>query len=269
MIIMQRKPLFNRCALIGLGMMGGSLAYALRESGVVNELTGCDASEEALELAMRSEVFTNLSSDAVEAVKDADLVIIAAPVHRVVAIMEAIGQSVDSDALVTDIGSVKKEIVLAGSRIFGDRFVGGHPMCGSPQSGFTGAQRHLYKESPWLVVAESVPDRTSPYVEKLCCLIERLGSRCILLDTDRHDRLVALVSHLPHIISFSYSDLLQGDGDAEMARSLAGGSYKDLMRVAAADRELWDGIFKQNREQLLLALDAFEERLEALRDLLK
>ena len=184
---------------------------------------------------------------------------------------------VPANALVTDIGSVKAGIVEAGNRWFGSRFVGGHPMAGSERSGVEAADAAIFAGAAWAIV--SPENASSPNadgvnacmsdadsVRRLTEFVRALGARPIRLDALQHDRIVALVSHLPHLLSFAFADTVATSPDPELARDMAGGSFRDFARVSAADRTLWDGIFADNRKALLAALDAYETRLSTLRN---
>jgi prephenate dehydrogenase len=262
----RRFAPFECIAIVGVGLMGGSLGMALRARGLARRVIGVDSSAETRSRAQERGAIDAGTDTLAGAVRSADGVVVAAPVGLIPSLLEAMAPHVRPDALVTDLGSTKAVIVQAGTRLFGPRFVGGHPMAGSEQSGIEAARADLFDGAAWAVVRPEpfAPLEDAPAV-RLAALAFALGARPIPMDAARHDRLVALVSHLPHLLSFAFAHTVGAAPDAAQAREMAGGSYRDLMRVSAADPALWRDIFLDNRASLLAALDAFDSRLAALR----
>lgn len=262
--------MFQRVAILGVGLMGGSLGLALRTRGLAANVVGMDKSAEILATAQKAGAIDAGVIEAAEAVREADAIFLAAPVGILPELLETIAPHVRPDALITDLGSVKTRIVAVGERLFGNLFIGGHPMAGSEESGVGAARAELFAGAAWAIV------RSQPFVlesdasaVRLAELVRSLGARPVVLDSAMHDRLVALVSHLPHMLSFAFAQTVAADPDSEAARSLAGGSYRDLMRVSAADPFLWRDIFSDNRDALLAALAACETRLHAIKSALE
>lgn len=257
---------FDTIAIVGVGMIGGSLGLALRAQGLAQHVVGVDRNAETLEEAVAVGAIEHGSTDLAESVATADGIVLAAPVGVIPDLLEALAPHVRPDALITDLGSTKARIVETGERLFGARFVGSHPMAGSASSGIGAALVDLYADAAWAVVRSQPFDlATDPYASRLAELITALGARPIPLDAARHDHLVALVSHLPHLLSFAFAQTVAVDESAAQARALAGGSYRDLIRVSAADPFLWRDIFLENRTALLDALTAYESHLQALK----
>jgi prephenate dehydrogenase len=260
-----QSPLFDCLAIVGVGLMGGSLGLAAREKRLAYQVIGIDPNGEALTLAVERGAI-DAGATNLDAAQQADGIVLAAPVSAIPPLLEALAPSLRPDALVTDLGSVKTRIVETGRRLLGPRFVGGHPMAGSERSGIGAARADLFAGAAWAVVLPKpftfVDDEPAA---RWATFAEALGARPIPLDAARHDRLVALVSHLPHLLSFAYARAVAADSDAEAARRMAGGSYRDLMRVSAAAPALWRDIFTENRAALLDACAAYETRLQALR----
>ncbi len=257
---------FACVAILGVGLMGGSLGLALRARELALRIVGVDREPETLARAQARGAIQMGTTDPAEAVRDADCIVAAAPVGVIPDLLAQIAPHVRPDALVTDLGSTKARIVEVGTRLFGSRFVGGHPMAGSEESGIRAARADLFAGAAWAIVrpepfalAEDAP------AARLAVLASALGARPVPLDSARHDRLVALVSHLPHVLSFAFARMVGGDTAAEEARALAGGSYRDLMRVSAADPFLWRDIFLDNRAALLEALTTYESYLHTLK----
>ena len=265
-IIQNPKSKIQNAVIIGIGMMGGSLALALRERGLASRIIGIDRSETALNLALKSGAIDAGTTDLTSGVRDADVIVFATPVPLLPAQLEIVAPCVRPDALITDIGSVKGRIVAAGQRLFGPRFVGGHPMAGSERSGFGAAKADLFEGAAWAIVRAAPFDlETDEPARRLAAFVSALGANPIAMDAERHDRIVALVSHLPHLLSFAFANSVKDSPDSELARRMAGGSYRDMMRVSAADPELWRGIFHENRAALRNALTEWEARLAALK----
>src|SRR5579875_20277 len=259
--------LFNQVAILGVGLMGASLGMALRRRGLAKTVVGYDVRPSHLHIASQQGALDRAAATPVEAISEADLVVFAAPPQAIVEQLSLLAPYIPSHALITDLGSVKEAIVQHGESLFGPRFVGGHPMAGGPQSGPQAAQSDLFRGAAWAIV------RSAPFVleedlwaRPLATLIKALGARPLPMEATQHDRLAALVSHLPHLLSFAFMNMVEAHPNRELAKQLAGGSFRDLTRIAGADKELWREIFLQNREELLQALAAFESQLTLLRE---
>ena len=245
--------------------MGGSLGMALRAQGLAQRVVGWDLEAEALTLALQRGAIDIAESDLGLAVQQADAIFLAVPVGVAPALLERIRPYVRPDALLSDLGSVKTDIVAVGHRLFGARFVGGHPMAGSEQSGVGSARADLFADAAWAIVAAQMPDITADFtLSRLLALVVALRARPLLLDAATHDRLAALVSHLPHALAFAFQGTIGTDMERELALQLAGGSYRDMTRIASSDPALWHGIFQANRDFLLAALGTYEQQLAAL-----
>jgi len=255
-----------RCAAIaGVGLIGGSLGLAMRERGLADRVLGLDRSGEVLAQAKAmgaiDEGSTSLSSLA-----GADCVVFASPVGGLPDLMTLAAPFIGEGAIVTDVGSLKRRIVEVGESLFGPRFIGGHPMAGSETSGIGAARAGLFEKAPWaLVNSRRGSLRDGGPASRIAALVTALGARPILLTAERHDHLVALVSHLPHVLSFSFSQAIAAQPAAPAAIGLAGASFRDMSRVSHSSPDLWADIFVENREELLPAIEAFEASLGVLR----
>ena len=270
------EPMFARVTIVGVGMMGGSVGLALRARGIAQTVIGIDLNAAGLARAREIGAIDEGATELGAGVAAADVVILAAPVGAIPSLLQSLIPFVRPDALITDIGSAKRQIVEAGERCFGERFVGGHPMAGSPQGGIDAALPNLFEGAAWAIVRSRLPNaqeegirQNDPFAATLYNLARALGARPVLLDSARHDRLVALVSHLPHVLSFAFADMMAASTDSEAASRIAGSSYGDMMRVSTSDRAFWQDIFTANRAELLTALELYEAQLQALRQTLK
>ncbi len=256
---------FGRVAILGVGLMGASFGLAVRSRGLVQEVVGYDLSESMLQCALERGAISEATTDLEKAVSQADLLVFAVPVEIMPSLMESILPFISPSAILTDLGSTKQRIVAEGARLFGARFIGGHPMAGSEESGAKAGRADLFQGAAWILT----PSHPESEVARLESLVKALGARPLLLDAQEHDRMVALVSHLPHALSFSFSQTVSELSKPALAESLAGSSYRDMIRVSASSPQLWSGIFLENREALLASVVAYEEALHCLREVLQ
>jgi len=244
-------------AVVGLGLIGGSLAMRLRAVGV--RVVGVDVDAGTLEVARRRGAIDE-GTGSLDAVASADLVIIATPLDQVAQVAIAAARRMRPGAVLTDVGSVKAPIVAAVNSALPPavRFVGGHPMAGSEGQGITGADAALLIDRPFILTPTS---RTAPEaVAAMQDVVTRIGMRPVVLDPVQHDELVAQVSHLPYLVSLA---LLRAAADD--ARAVAGPALDEMTRVAQSPPALWTEICRQNREAILRALTRYEVELARLR----
>jgi len=244
-------------AVVGLGLIGGSLAMRLRAVGV--RVVGVDVDAGTLEVARRRGAIDE-GTGSLDAVASADLVIIATPLDQVAQVAIAAARRMRPGAVLTDVGSVKAPIVAAVNSALPPavRFVGGHPMAGSEGQGITGADAALLIDRPFILTPTS---RTAPEaVAAMHNVVTRIGMRPVVLDPVQHDELVAQVSHLPYLVSLA---LLRAAADD--ARAVAGPALDEMTRVAQSPPALWTEICRQNREAILRALTRYEVELARLR----
>ena len=264
------SPIFQCVAIIGVGLMGGSLGMALRAKGIAQTVVGIDTVESTLTRAQKVGAIDMGTANLRQGVADADCVVLAAPVAVIPPLLETLVPLVRPDALITDIGSAKRQIVDAGERCFGKRFVGGHPMAGAPNGGIDAARADVFGGAAWGIVGAELPDvSVNSWAAKLAGMALALDARPVLLDSAQHDRLVALVSHLPHILSFAFADMIAEQTDAQAAYQMAGSSFRDMTRVAVADRAFWQAIFQANRDEALTVLKQYEACLQEWRQALE
>lgn len=236
-----------RVAVIGVGLVGGSVALAAR-SRLGSHVTGWDPQRGAAAVACDSSA-DNLE----EAVSDADLIVIACPVDDIAVTVQRILATASTDAVITDVGSAKSVVAAIGDR----RFIGGHPMAGAESAGVENAREDLFEDATWYLTPAT--DTEGVRLERLTRFITGLGARPQAIDADAHDRLMAAVSHLPHVLA----NILVEGAVAEVAS--AGPSFRDATRVAGANPDLWRGIYLANGDALINELDRSIERLQEVR----
>lgn len=256
-------------AIIGLGLIGGSIGLALKRNPE-NEIIGFDQSYATADEAYRRGIIDTVAPSAQNAAERADIVIFATPVNTTVKlIQEAMHWQLKEGVIVTDTGSTKKPIMEAAAALEqrGVCFIGGHPMAGSHKSGVTAAKGHLFENAYYILTPSSFA--TEQQIERLRKLFEVTKGKVVVLSANDHDRMTAVVSHFPHLIASSLVGRLEEEGTEQpFLKHLAAGGFRDLTRIASADPIMWRDITIQNREELLVQLDGWLEEMTVVKQLL-
>lgn len=258
--------MFKRMALIGVGLIGSSISHAARRAGLVGDITGSSATpatrEKAVELGLVSKAFDNPA----DAVKGADLVILCTPVGVLGKIAKEIAPHLEQGCILTDVGSVKAAVVrdVAPHVPAGVHFIPGHPIAGTEQSGPEAGFAELF-DGRWCILT---PDATSDVaaVAKLETFWQKLGSKVEIMGAEHHDLVLAITSHVPHLIAFNIVNTaahLARVTDSEVIKFSAGG-FRDFTRIAASDPVMWRDVFLNNKDAVLEMLGRFSEDLTAL-----
>lgn len=262
---MSNKPVFQKVAIVGVGLIGGSLGMAVNRKSLAREVLGLGRSRDALELAVEHGAVHSISMDFRD-VAGCDLVVVATPVGSTLGIMSALSPYLDPGALITDVGSTKAGIVEQAEKALpaGAVFIGGHPMAGSEKGGIAGADPYLFENAFYILT----PGKNTPgeYLDRLVELVEGIGSRPVLMDPGEHDLSVAAVSHLPHLVAATLVNCLFDLPGGEKKSLLAAGGFRDTTRIAAGSPEMWRDIFASNRGSVLKALNAFRTRLNQFQE---
>jgi prephenate dehydrogenase len=251
---------FDTIAIIGVGLLGGSFGMDMRARGLARRVIGITRSPrtagEIVACGAADEASTSM-----EAIRDAGLVVLAAPVRAIIAAMPDVARHAAPGAVVTDMGSTKTEIVQAGESALGARFVGGHPMAGSHTSGVSAARRDLFVGATWVVTPTDTTDPVA--ADRVVQLAAALGAHAVELDVLTHDRVAAAVSHMPHVVACALAQsigrLANGDG---RFGDLAAGGLRDMTRLAASPASVWTDILSTNRANTITALRAFRDALD-------
>ena len=255
--------LFDRVAIAGVGLIGGSLALAARTAGLIGEVVGYGRTEANLQTAKRRGIVDRYALDAAQAARDADLLILAMPVNAMAAVARACAPALRAGAVVSDVGSVKAPVIEQVEAVLppGISFVGAHPIAGTEHSGAGAAFAELFQGKRCIITPGR---RAAPAaVAKIRALWEGVGMQVDEMDAARHDHLLAWVSHLPHALAFSaVNALLDADSALE---EFSGSSFRDLTRVAASSADMWCDIFLSNAAQVDGAIVHFIAALERLR----
>ena len=255
--------LYRRVAFIGIGLIGSSMSRAMRRDGTCETIVACARRAETLDTVRKLELADVVTADYVEAVKDADLVVIATPVGTNGDIAKIIGPHLKPGATVTDVGSVKQAVVNAVQPHIpeGVHFIPGHPLAGTEHSGPESGFPELF-EGRWTILTP-LPGANAAAVEKLSTLWRTMGAKLATMDPVHHDQVLAITSHLPHLIAYTIvgtaSDLAD-DLRQEVIQYSASG-FRDFTRIAASDPTMWRDVFMNNREAVLEVLQRFQEDL--------
>ncbi|MBC7739491.1 MAG: prephenate/arogenate dehydrogenase family protein [Candidatus Saccharibacteria bacterium] len=258
--------IYQRVALIGLGLIASSMAHAMRAAGVAGEIVGHAKSAETRAVALQIGLCDRVCDTAAEAVIGADLVVLAVPVGAMAAIAAEIGPHLAPGATVTDVGSVKRAVIEAVAPHLppGVTFVPGHPMAGTEYSGPRSGFATLFQNRWWLLTP--LPDTDATAIDRLKACLVQLGARVDTMDADHHDLVLAVVSHTPHLIAYTMvgeADHLAQVSNSEVIQYSATG-FRDFTRIAASDPTMWRDVFLTNKDAVLDVLGRFTEELFAL-----
>ena len=255
-------PVFEKVAVVGLGLIGGSIALAVREAWPSGLVIGVDNAD-VLERAMVRHAVDVAADDPV-VMAEADLVILAAPVAQNIELLGDLAAHVGGSAIVTDVGSTKREVVEHARRLPSRlTFIGGHPLGGAPQGGIDFARADLFKGRPWLFTPTD--DSPAAALERLRTFATALGAEPRVMTATEHDRLLAFVSHLPQLAASALMRVV-GDEAGQAGLALTGRGLADTTRLAASPATIWRDICSTNTDQIRRALDGLIGELEGLRD---
>ena len=259
--------MIRRLSLVGLGLLGGSVAKAARGLRLADEIVAVGRDRERLEPALRDGMVDRVTTDLADGVGGADFCLLATPVATLAALLPAVWTALPADAVLTDVGSTKAAIVRAAERLGEGRplaFVGSHPMAGSEQAGYRVSRPDLFRGA---TVILTPTERTESHaVKRVGAFWEALGGRLVTLDPLTHDRATAAISHLPHLVADALVDAVVRMDPRFF--EVAGRGFKDTTRIAASDARVWREIFQENRAGLSEALGAFRAALDHLEGLL-
>ena len=256
-----------RLAVIGVGLIGGSFALALKQAGKVTHVVGVGRNHANLEAARKRGIIDSIAPDAAVAAGEADLVLVAAPVGQFPAIFSALK---DSKALITDAGSTKRDVVAAARAALGRKiaqFVPGHPVAGAEKSGAAAASADLFKGRR--VILTPLKENPAAAVAKVRSLWEACGAHVTRLEPEDHDALLAAVSHLPHVLAYALVHDIAGRSNAEQLFSYAAGGFRDFTRIASSHPEMWRDICVANRDAILAELARYTAQLGLVERLLQ
>ena len=252
---------FDRVAIIGLGLIGGSIALGLKQRGLASFISAFDRNRENLEIGLSLGVVDGIFDTVGSSVRDADMVVLAVPVKAMSGVLGELGPK----AVITDVGSVKSPVIEAARQVFGEMptsFVPGHPIAGSEKSGVRAATGDLFEGRR--VILTPLKITSAEALDKVRSFWRAMGAELVEMEAAHHDEVLAKTSHLPHLLACALVDTLsRQDEGFEIFRYAAGG-FRDFSRIAASDPVMWRDIFDTNADRVLEALDSYLENLARL-----
>lgn len=260
---------FGKVAIIGLGLIGGSLAQALKRSKQVDTVYGVDVEKESIDYAIKNDIIDEGSADIGQAVPGSEIIVIATHVGAIAETAKSVFPYATDGAVITDVGSVKGQIVSDIEEILPKhlRFVGGHPIAGTENSGVRMSDAELFRGKR--VIITPTADTDVDAKTRVAALWRAAGSEVYEMDTETHDRVFGFVSHLPHIVAYSLIDAVMSADDSDRLFDFAGGGLGDYTRVAASSPEMWADILSANKVNVLQAIRQFKNSIEKIETLIE
>jgi prephenate dehydrogenase len=257
----------DKLAVVGVGLIGGSLALALKEAGAVGHVAGIGRGLPNLETAKRLGVVDSFTQDLAEGVADADVIFLATPVQALGAVAEEAMPYLKTGAIITDGGSVKRAVINAIEPHLRDdvQFVPGHPIAGTENSGAEAAFATLYHDRRCILTPTENTDTEA--LDRMRCMWQLVGSQVVIMDVEKHDRVLAAISHLPHMVAYALVNAVGSyDRYNENILEYSAGGFRDFTRIASSDPTMWRDIAMTNREALVEMMEQFETFFAELKE---
>ncbi len=267
---MSTPAAIKRLCIIGVGLIGGSLARALRRANAVQHIVGVGRSRENLESAIELGIIDEMSQDIAQAVRDADRVIIAVPLGMYEQVFGDMAGNLHADAIISDVGSTKMQALSIAKQRLADasRFVPAHPIAGTEKSGAAASFSELFDDRTCILTPDATTDAQA--VQSIEQMWQTAGSKVIRMNADTHDQLLAGVSHLPHVAAFALVNAVRKQGSESFDPfAFAAGGFRDFTRIASSSPEMWRDIAMSNRQPLLQQISALKNELSGLEDALQ
>jgi prephenate dehydrogenase len=258
-----------KLAVIGVGLIGGSFALALKQAKSVSHVIGVGRNAANLKLARERGIIDAIAPDPGAAARDADLVLVATPVAQFAGILESLAGSLGAKTLVTDGGSTKRDVIAAARKALGKkigRFVPAHPIAGAEKSGAAAAKAELFRDKR--VVLTPLPENSKQSILKIEEAWKASGARVSRMDAEEHDAVLAAVSHLPHVLAYALVHDVAKRNNSQQLFSFAAGGFRDFTRIASSHPEMWRDICLANRDRLLQELKLYANELGTIRKLI-
>lgn len=260
---------FKKVAIIGVGLIGGSLAMAMKQKRMADTIVGIGRGTANLELAMRLGVVDSISVDIESGVSGADLVVVAVPVLKTGETIKKAVSGLTSPCIITDVGSVKKAIIdeCEAALPKGITYVPGHPIAGTENSGVEAAMANLYNERVCILTPTSNTPQTD--IAKIREMWQEAGSRVVIMDAATHDRLLSAISHLPHMIAYTLVNTVAASGEKNIDfLKYSAGGFRDFTRIASSSPEMWADVCAMNKDNIIGMIENFQRQLETLKRLM-
>ncbi|AFI84163.1 prephenate dehydrogenase [Methylophaga nitratireducenticrescens] len=257
--------MIKHLAIIGVGLIGGSLALALKKAGLVEQVTGYSRSQAAREEALALGIIDNTAESLAEAVSDADMVFVAVPMGAMQTVFEQIAPHLKPQTIVTDGGSAKQQVIDAARQALGnkfDQFVPGHPIAGTEKSGPSAAFSELYQQHR--VVLTPVAETNKSALVRVRQMWQQAGADVFEMEVEHHDVVLAATSHLPHVLAFNLVGMLAQREDCDEVLRYAAGGFRDFSRIASSDAVMWRDICLGNRSAILELLQQYRSGLDKI-----
>jgi len=264
--------IFNKLVIIGVGLIGGSFALALRKAGLVKHIVGLGRSRENLQRALKLGILNEIDDDFSLALKNADLVFLAIPVGQTTKILSQIAPHLESKTIITDAGSTKQDVIAAArSFLHGHlkNFIPGHPIAGAEQSGVNAANADLFRDKNLILTPLDETDTNA--LERVKKLWQGCGARVSQMNAYQHDEILAAMSHLPHVLAVALMNHTCSSSTGNSLDDLmrfAGSGFRDFTRIAGSSPEMWRDICLANRELLLKQINAYQNELTSMSGML-
>lgn len=251
-------------AIVGLGLMGGSLGLDLQQTKIVSKVVGYDLNQNHCEEALK----LNLVEQIVpfDEIKKCDVIILAIPVEAIIKTLQDL-QDISENTTIIDLGSTKEKIISSTPPCIRKNLVAGHPMAGTEHFGPKAAIRGLYDDA--IMVMCNLENSAELHKQRAILLFSHIGMKIFFMDAKNHDKHASFISHLPHVLSYTLANTVMAQEDSKSILILAGGGFKDMSRIAKSSPIMWSDIFKQNKQNLLKSIEIFEKELQNAKNLIE
>jgi len=267
-VVKGSSMVIKSVTIVGLGLIGGSVAKSIKKHFPDVKIYGYNRSDEPRILAFNDEVIESAKNPTFEEIGKSDVIFLCLPVQVNAKFLSDLKPFLSKNTILTDVGSVKSDITKAVSdQGVLDQFIGGHPMAGSEKSGYSASSDSLLEGAAYILTVDESVDTDK--VESFKEFVKGLGSTPMVMDQHSHDRAVAAISHLPHVVSFSYAATIAKMDQSEVLSAITAGSYRDMTRIALSDPTMWKEIFISNREEILKSIDLYQSELNRLRSFIE
>jgi prephenate dehydrogenase len=259
--------MIDQLAIIGVGLIGSSLALALKQSKAVGKVIGCGRNQANLQKAIELKVIDSFYDNISEAVKGADVVVVAVPLGAMQGIFEQIGKTISDHTIVTDVGSTKGFVIEAARAGLGTRinqFIPGHPIAGAEKSGVEAGQVDLYQDRK--VILTPLQENSQADIDKVATMWQRCGAKIEYLSVLQHDKVLAATSHLPHMLAFALVNYLSGLNDHDEIFKYAAGGFRDFTRIASSDSVMWRDVCLANGDAVVDLINGYKKELDQVTD---
>jgi prephenate dehydrogenase len=255
--------LVKRLTIIGVGLIGGSIARGLKRINACEEIIGCGRNVANLETAIELGVIDKYETQINRAVSNSDLIIVAVPLRSIAGIFKAISKEISPQTIITDVGSAKASVIADAKQYLGQHFpyfVPGHPIAGTEKSGVTASFAELFEDHK--VILTPLSETNAQAIDTVTTMWQKIGATVVKMSVAQHDEILAATSHLPHLLAYSLVDTLNQMN--EQAFEFAAGGFRDFSRIASSDPTMWHDISLSNRDAILKMLELFRNNLDHL-----